>query len=194
MTDLTDDDRKFAEAWAYANGVTVTNHMPEWVMGNRPIWLDCERFHVTDSSAWSALAAALAPIRRSFEQVMTAGLREEIELLRQACGLKEGEKLIKVIENDDEWQFIAETRMGQRQRIGLMKKEYDELINLWQRLAELEAAGAWRPIDEQTPKGQDVMLRSTDKPIIGDWKNFCIYNAPEFTHWQPLPAPPPRTP
>lgn len=52
-------------------------------------------------------------------------------------------------------------------------------------------AQGWRPISE-APKGYDVLMVRKDYGIvIADWGDYASHNQPRFTHWQPLPAPPP---
>ena len=55
---------------------------------------------------------------------------------------------------------------------------------------EQPQAAGWRPI-ETAPHGQRVLLaRKSGRVQIDDWADYCNYNHPEFTHWQPLPEPP----
>lgn len=50
----------------------------------------------------------------------------------------------------------------------------------------------WQSI-ESAPLGRDVLLlREHGVIIIGDWDDYAVENAPRFTHWMPLPAPPPQ--
>lgn len=54
-----------------------------------------------------------------------------------------------------------------------------------------EAQG-WRPIDEETPLEERVLLASAIRGYvhIAMWGSYCQYNSPQYTHWQPLPPAP----
>lgn len=55
---------------------------------NSPQWFSCGGVYESEDEAWAAIAPGLATIRRSLEPVIAAGLRAEVEALRQ--GLKCG--------------------------------------------------------------------------------------------------------
>jgi len=52
----------------------------------------------------------------------------------------------------------------------------------------------WQPI-ETAPKDKVILLwmSSAGRVEAGKWGQYCKYNIPHITHWQPLPAPPQQT-
>lgn len=68
-----------------------------------------------------------------------------------------------------------------------------ELDALKAKVAELEKDREWLPIDENTPKDQEIMLNNETSVFIGEWcidgwidsvSQFELY---DVTHWKPLP-------
>ena len=68
-----------------------------------------------------------------------------------------------------------------------------EIEQLKAKVAELEKDREWLPIDENTPKDQEIMLSNETYVFIGEWCiDGWIDSASQFeldhvTHWKPLP-------
>ena len=50
----------------------------------------------------------------------------------------------------------------------------------------------WQPI-ATAPKDRQILAYSAEwkRFLVIEWANYCVYNAPKYTHWMPLPSLPP---
>jgi hypothetical protein len=84
---------------------------------------------------------------------------------------------------------------GQRELAANLRIAASELfaaIHLALAVPPVPSAG-WQKLFDQPPNAnEDVLLICAKNGYrkIGQWRDWRIYNTPEFTHWMPLPSPP----
>ena len=51
----------------------------------------------------------------------------------------------------------------------------------------------WQPIETAPKDGTRILMWSQKHSSVSydSWADFCRMNNPSFTHWMPLPPPPP---
>ncbi len=92
--------------------------------------------------------------------------------------------------------------------VGVSRQALDETLAAFTaqaaRIAELEAASAWQPI-ETAPKDGEILIWvniGSGYPVSSQWSDkkrhwtapFFNDGYPSVTHWQPLPSPPTHQP
>lgn len=156
----TAEDVAFAVRWSneqnptvfvqnIGQGVCVLRQVPRWLKIQGDTYLD------SNDAAWSALASALTPIRRSLEPVIREEMRSEID--RLTAEVERLRSLVRFgfdVQRVQNWRMDHDRKPANTAFTSGPERQAAYLIEDAER-----AVSAWRPISEAPKDGTHVLVR-----------------------------------